>query len=167
MSRNAWPVISVLFLLLINSGCTDDGERGFQSSDKKYMEEIKIALKSSDIPFREDKDGLIRYQSTHEVSVNRIRQEVQKEISGGNAVRFEDKESREFLKRLLSAKKMKYRVEIRENGEWIRWYPVSESQRREIEMIVIEHYFDLRQNNADSKCEGEIPYNQLLSQDAR
>lgn len=168
MNRNSWPIISLLLLLFISGGCTDDDERGFQSSDKKYMEELKTVLKTSDIPYQEDKDGFIRYQSVHERSVNLIRKKVEKNISGGNAVKFEDKESREFLKGLLSARGMKYRVESREDGEWIRWYPVSESQRREIEMMVVERSFNLQRQNADSQCKGELsPSNKSLNQDAR
>ena len=117
------------------------------------MTELKATLEASGIRFVEDPDGFIRYRSENEAAVRRTRAEVDRAIRGGVAVRFEDEASRECLKHLLTDKGMKYRVEMRENGECIRWYPESEAQREEIEMRVVERHFDAMSEKARKDCE--------------
>jgi hypothetical protein len=167
MNRNARSIIVAILVLLANGGCTDTGERGFKSSQPDFMNELKVALTKSGVPFREDKDGFIRYQSKYEEAVSRVRDNVEKEISGGVVVRYEDNESRDYLKSLLSSQEMKYRVEAREDGEWIRWYPQSEAQQKEIEMKVVQHNFDLQREKSGSRCmEEKSPSNKSLNKDA-
>ena len=158
MTKTPWAPFFACLSLLLWVGCADQGERGFRSSDPEFMTELKAALEASGIRFVEDPDGFIRYQSEDEAAVRRIRAEVDGAIRGGVAVRFEDEASREYLKQLLKEKDMQYRVETRENGEWIRWYPESEAQREEIEMRVAERDFDAMSETALKDCEDEPAY---------
>jgi hypothetical protein len=167
MNQRAGSVVFVLLGLLTNGGCTDNGDGGFNSSRTEFMSEVKAALTKSGVPFQEAKDGTIRYQGKYREAVTRIRDEVEKKISGGLAVKYKDKESREYLIGLLSSRGMKYRVETREDGEWIRWYPQSETQAEEIGMKVVQHNFDLQHEKARLRCMQEkSPSNKSLNKDA-
>jgi hypothetical protein len=45
---------------------------------------------------------------------------------------------------------VKYILEPRSDGEWIRWYPRNEAQEREIGLKVAEHRFELKRGKAAS-----------------
>lgn len=163
MSQNTRSIIVAILILLMNSGCTDSREVGFKSNRPDFMHEMKASLAKSGIPFREDKDGFIRYQRTYEEAVRQLSANVEKEISGGVAVRFKDGESRHYLKNLLSSQGMKYR----EEGEWIHWYPKNEAQQKEVEMKVVQHGFDMQREKSRQECmEGKSPSNKSLNTDA-
>lgn len=167
MVHNVKSIVIVMLVLLANVSCSDSGERGFKSSQPEFMDELKISLVKSGVPFREDMDGFIRYQKKYEDIVNHVKSEVEKEISGGIAARYDDKESSEYLKALLVTHGMKFRIEQRDGGEWIRWYPDSETRQKEIEMKVVEHNFDLQQKDSESRCKEEIkPSNNSHNKDA-
>jgi hypothetical protein len=159
--------ILVVLVMTTSFGCALEGERGFKSSETQFMEELEAALGREGIPFRRDADGFIRYEGKHQEAVERIRSEVERNLSGGIAVKYEDKESRNYLKSLLSSRGMKYRVESRNDGEWIRWYPTSDSQKEEIQMMVVQHNFDMQRQKMPSNCNAEkTPSNTSLNKDA-
>lgn len=142
-----------LSMLLSAGGCAEtEGDRGFKDGRPDFMREMRAALMKSGIPFEIDQDGFIRYPGKHEEAVKRIQRQVAEEISGGVIVRYADKESREYLKSLLSSRSMKFTVEVHEDGELIRWYPQSKEQMEEIEMRVVRHNFDLQQERSPSPC---------------
>jgi len=160
-------ILLVAFTVVAGLGCTFEGERGFKSSEVKFMEELQSALGREGIPFYRDADGFIRYEGKYEEAVTRIRQEVERDLSGGVAVKYDDKESRDYLKSLLSARGMKYRVESQDDGEWIRWYPESDTQKEEIQMAVVQHHFDRQRQQMPSGCDdNRAPSNTSLNKDA-
>jgi hypothetical protein len=152
--RTVLFVVVAIAALLATGACTER-ESGFKSTRPELMSEMKIALTKSGIPFRESEDGFIRYDARYDEAIRRIRDEVEEEIFGGIAIRHDDEESVAYLKRLLSSKGLKYRVEVREDGEWIRWYPQSLEQQAEIDRQVAEHAFDSKCGNVASQCEEE------------
>lgn len=142
------PVVRILLLFVVAAavyGCTDIGERGFKTSEPHVMAELEVALAKEGVPFRRDADGFIRYGAENDAIVQRLHDEVQRKLSGGVAVKYDDEVSREFMKGLLASRGIEFRLEDRNDGEWIRWYPANEAQKQEIEMKVVEHYFDQRQ----------------------
>ena len=170
MKRYAWmsPLFLVSLLLVGSCSYEDDeggsyeGERGFGSTDNNEMAELKNELKKAGIPFRESEDGVIKYQSKYDEEVNRL----DKEISGGVAEEFDDENSREYFKSLLTSKQMKYRVEPRDDGEWIRWYPRDEKEQKDFEMKVVQHAFALQHGTRQDQCQGaQRPSNSTLNND--
>lgn len=155
--------------MFVFAACVDTGERGFKSSSPDTMRELRTSLKREDIPFREDGDGFLMYQTKHEETVNRLLVEVEKAISGGVAERYDDQESRDYLKSLLESKGMPYRVETGNDGEWIRWYPQSEARQKEITMSVVKnsHRLNVQRQISEAPCnEEKPPSNKLLNKDA-
>jgi hypothetical protein len=148
MRRQATAALAALVLL--GAACTAGGERALKDSRPELMRELKAALARSNIPFREDAEGFIRYSSKDEQSVSRIRETLQRELSAGVVWKLEDLESRDYLLALLGSKGIKYILESRKDGEWIRWYPRNEEQEREIGLKVAAHRSGLKQRQAAS-----------------
>lgn len=148
-------------------GCTDAEDHGFKTSEPEVMKELERELTEAGIPFRRDQNGFLRYGSESEEVVQTLRAEVERKLSGGIAVKYEDEDSRKYLKQLLTSQGMDYRVEHREDGEWIRWYPENDAQEKEIEMKVVAHNFDIQRKKRASECEPqETPSGDSLSKGA-
>ena len=151
-----------LLVLLAVYGCTESGERGFKTSEPQFMSELEREMTEAGIPFSRGQDGFLRYDAENEDAVRNLRAEVERRLNGGTAVRYEDEGSRKFLKELLRSQGLEFRVESRDDGEWIRWYPENEAQKEEIEMKVVEHYFDTQRKSLGSDCKSqESPSNRV------
>ncbi len=122
------------------AGCfVGEGENGFKDSRPEFVQELKVALAASNVPFRVDAEGFIRYSSSHEAAITRIKERLEKEMSGGISLKLEDQESRDYLKSLLASMGLKYWVQPRSDGEWILWHPQSKKQEEEVMLKVAEH----------------------------
>jgi len=142
-----------LFAIVLSiSGCPAGGETGFKSTDQELMKELRAALKDANIQFREDEDGIIRYSWEDSATADKIREKLDKELHSGVSVKYDDQEAMQYLRELLTSMKMKYRIEIRADGEWTRWYPQNEDQRKEIPMKVVEHIFELKKKQLSATC---------------
>jgi hypothetical protein len=149
MRRHATAALAAI-VVLGAAACTAGGERALKDSRPELMRELKAALTKSNIPFREDAEGFIRYSSKDEQSVSRIRETLQKELTAGVVWKLEDPESRDYLLALLGSKDVKCILESRKDGEWVRWYPLNEEQEREIGLKLAEHRSELKQRQAAS-----------------
>ena len=89
---------TVFALVLAVASCFGEGENGFKDSRPEFMQEMKAALATSKIPFRVDAEGFIRHSSSHEAAVTRIKDRLEKEMSGGISLKLEDQESRDYFK---------------------------------------------------------------------
>ncbi len=152
MKREVIAATSLLMVLGFLLECSYNGEVGFKSSNQKLMQELRVALKEAAIAYREDEEGFITYQKKDEAAVERIIKRADQELSGGVAVKYEDTETTQYLRDLLTSMGMKYRVEKRADGEWTRWYPQSEAQGREVHRKVVEHSFELKKQKLSTKC---------------
>ncbi len=129
----------VVASVLCVAGCFGEGENGFRDSRPEVMQEVKLALETSKIPFRVDAEGFVRYSSREEAAVTRIKERLEKEMSGGISLQLEDQESRDYLKSLLASMGLKYWVQPRSDGEYILWHPQSKKQEEEVMLKVAEH----------------------------
>ena len=130
---------AVVVLVLLSAGCPREGENAFKDSRPEFMQEMKAALAKADIPFREDKDGFIRYPHSHERAVNELRASLNKELQSGVAWKLDDEDARGYLTSLLASMGLKYRVERQDDADWIRWYPANEGQVREVGQKLAEY----------------------------
>jgi len=137
--------------VLAVAACFGEGENGFKDSRPEFVQEVKTALATSKIPFRVDAEGFIRYSSSHEAAVTRIKDRLEKEMSGGVSLKLEDQESRNYLESLLASMGMKYWVQPRSDGEYILWHPQSKKQEEEVMLKVVEHSVDSRRAKSVAK----------------
>jgi hypothetical protein len=141
--RNCLTIFAAL-VMLGAAACSGEVENGLSDSRPEFMQEVKVALARANIPFREDAKGFIRYPSKYQAQVNQIRETLHKELSAGVVWTSEDQETRDYMKSLLASMGLKYVVEPRSDGEWIRWFPANEAQQREIGQKVAEYRFNLK-----------------------
>jgi len=144
-------IATVFALALAVASCFGEGENGFKDSRPEFMQEMKTALAASNIPFRVDDQGFIRHSSKHDSAVKQIQDRLEKEMSGGISLRFEDQESRDYLKSLLASMGMKYWVQPRSDGEYILWHPQSKKQEEEVMLKVAEHSVGSRRAKSTTK----------------
>ena len=138
------------------SGCPTEGESGFKSTDQELMRELRVALEEAKVSFREDEEGFLRYRPEDVATAKKIRENLEKELHSGIVVKYDDAETTQYLRDMLTSMGMKYRIEKKTDGEWTRWYPQTEEQRKSIPMKVVEHVFEEKKKQLSTKCkEGE------------
>jgi len=87
---------------------------------------------------------MVRYKSEDQVAVKEIHEIIKNKQSRATSVKYEEAEAREYLKSLLDSQGIEYKEEKGVGGIWIKWYPESKEQEKEIEMKVVQYIFDLK-----------------------
>jgi hypothetical protein len=121
-------------IFLVTVACSDSAEfdRRMNSSDENYVSELAGALDAAGVDFRALRDGSIAYRSRDEHTFKSIEERLKKDIAAAAYVKVESEEQKKEFIALLDARGKRYRVERRPDGEWIRWYPSSEEEAREM-----------------------------------
>lgn len=114
------------------------------------MEAVKKAMAASNIRYREDADGCLRYATKDRAAVDRIMDSIEAEMSAAIAFKVENRAERDFLSGILSSMGRKHWVQPRDDGEWILWNPRSEAEKRDVQTKLVRYRFDSR-NKAASK----------------
>ena len=120
--------------MLVTAACSPGGEfdRHVTSPDENYVSELAGELDAAGVDFRARRDGSIAYRSRDEDAFRIIEERVKKDIAAATYAKFESEEQKKQFIALLNAGKKRYRVERKPDGEWIRWYPSSEEEAREM-----------------------------------
>jgi hypothetical protein len=121
-------------IILLTVACSGAGEfdRRMSNPDENYLSEIAAALDAAGIEFRAPRDGSIAYRSRDEHAFRAIEERVKKDIATATYAKFESGEQKRRFIALLDAGRKRYRVERKGDGEWIRWYPSSDEEAREM-----------------------------------
>ena len=137
-------------ILLVTVACSGAGEfdRRTSSSDENYVSELAGELDAAGVDFRAPRDGSIAYRSRDEHTLRSIEERLKKDIAAGTYVKVESEEHKKQFIALLDAGRKRYRVERKPDGEWIRWYPSSDEEAREMTARALENSSAVR---ADSK----------------
>lgn len=136
------------------------------------MRELTAQLSASGIEYRQDADGMVRYRNRDAERVKRILRGVDTVLNTGEEMKWENEEHRRHFIEVLEASKKKYRLEPRDDGIWIRWYPENQAEARELPARALERVIAARK--VDSRpCEPpkaaadrKAPSNLSLSKDA-
>jgi hypothetical protein len=91
------------------------------------------------VDFRALRDGSIAYRSRDEETFKSIEERLKKDIAASTYAKFESEEQKKQFLALLDAGRKRYRVERRPDGEWIRWYPSSDEEARELTARALEN----------------------------
>jgi len=131
---SAMRLLMVASILLVTVACSGAGEfdRRTSSADENYVSELAGALDAAGVDFRAPRDGSIAYRSRDEDTLRSIEERLKKDIAAGTYVKLESEEHKKQFISLLNAGRKRYRVERRPDGEWIRWYPSSDEEAREV-----------------------------------
>lgn len=131
----------VIVLSILFSGCNSNDLKGIKDSRAGVMKELQAALIDNNIPFETDDKGYIRYSSKYENDVERIMNQIDKNIAREVGTKFESKDSTEYFRSLLDDQGITFRTETRGDSEWTYWRPESKNQQNEIEMKVVSLHF--------------------------
>lgn len=152
MNHYAKLIAVALIVLLINVGCTRGGDHSFSSAEPEFMTELKAALTQAGVPYQEEADGAIKYKSENEKAFAAVRDQLDHDMHSGVLVRYDDDTSLDYLKILLTTQGLKFRVEKKKDGEWVRWYPKDKAQEQAMNLKVMEHQIDLKECAQSKSC---------------
>lgn len=141
MNRSA-TLIAIALIALLATACSHSTDRTFKSSDAAFMAELEMALTQAGVPYKTDADGAIDYPSKDEKAFTAVRDQVDRDRHDGVLVRYDDDTSLDYLKTLLIQQGLKFRVEKRQDGEWVRWYPKDKAQETAMNLKVMQHQVD-------------------------
>jgi hypothetical protein len=130
----------VAAIILVMGACSRAAEfdRRMNNPDEYYVSEVAVELDAAGIDFRAGRDGSIAYRSRDEQLFKAIEERVKKDIAAGTYAKFESKEHKQRFIALLDAGHKRYRIEQKPDGEWVRWYPSSDAEAREITARALE-----------------------------
>ena len=132
--------------LLVTVACSGAGEfdRRTSSTDENYVSELAGELDAAGVDFRARRDGSIAYRSRDEHTFRSIEERLKKDIAAATYVKLESEEHKKQFTSLLNAGRKRYRVERRPDGEWMRWYPSSDDEARELTARALERSSAIR-----------------------
>ena len=133
-------LLIVASILLVTVACSGGGEfdRRTRSADENYVSELAGELDAAGVDFRAPRDGTIAYRSRDEDTLKSVEERLKKDIAAATYVKVESEEHKKQFIALLDAGRKRYRVERRPDGEWMRWYPSSEEEARELTARALE-----------------------------
>lgn len=139
----------IIFTITFLIGCnySQEYDRGFSSSDKEYMQRMESLMKKRLIPYKVD-EGKIWYSSNNEKDIKNI----QTQWSSRTSVKYDEKETREYLIKLLESNNADYFVNSRSDGVWITWFPLNDEQKKNISMKVVRYAISEKAISIISDC---------------
>jgi hypothetical protein len=139
-------LLIVASIILVTVACSGAGEfdRRMSSTDDNYMSELAGELDAAGVEFRARRDGSIAYRSRDEHTFRSIEERLKKDIAAGTYAKFESEEQKKQFIALLDASHKRYRVERKPDREWIRWYPSSDEEAREMTARALENWIAVR-----------------------
>ena len=152
MNRNVTLIATAFFVVFLAVGCNRSGEHTFKSGEPAFMTELKAALTQAGVPYEENADGTIKYKSENAKAFTAVRDQLDRDMHTGVLVRYDDDVSLDYLKMLLTSEGLKFRVEKKKDGEWLRWYPKDKAQEKAMNLKVMEHQIDLEECAKSNTC---------------
>ena len=151
-------------------GCSprDGFDRALRSSNLEEISDLRILMTKHSVPYQntESENGMegFSYRSVDEPRMASLRQKLNRQTS----VKYKEPEAREYLQKLLSEMNHDFIVAEKPDGIWIKWFPESEQQNRDISVKVVQHVFDLQAARASADCQSSSALsNSTLVADAR
>ena len=135
---------AAIILSIAIAACSAEYGKGFRSTDAEYMRLFVAQLQRDGISYKESDDGAVLYRSSDENAVKLVHDQVKRRLSLAISVKYEEVEAREYLSSLLKAKGLSYTEEGKEDGVWIKWYPESKKQQKDVEMEVVQYILSLK-----------------------
>ena len=166
INARAAPVILALGLF----GCSphDGFDRALRSSNHEEIQDLRTLMTKHGVPYTntEPEKGMegFTYRSVDQQRFESLRQKLNRQT----VVKFKEPEARDYLQKLLMEMNHDFVVSEKPDGTWIKWFPESEQQDKDVSMKVVQHVFDLQAKRASADCQpSAAPSNSTLVADAR
>ncbi|HEX7892480.1 MAG TPA: hypothetical protein VF522_24220 [Ramlibacter sp.] len=147
MSRSPLTASFVALVLALSglAGCMrgDDREKSFYSTDAEYVQDLRTlmtrrGLQHQDAPPHDGMVGLA-YLRADDAKVDAIQLTLSRQVM----TKHKDPEATEHLQRVLAAMGQDFIAVQQDDGTWIKWYPESERQMKEVDTKVARFLSDL------------------------
>ena len=89
------------------------------------------------------------YRSIDQDRFESLRQKLKRQTS----VKFKESEARDYLQKILTERNHDFIISKKPDGVWIKWFPESEQQGTDVNMEVVQHFFDQQAKNQDVDCQ--------------
>lgn len=153
MTISARAAFVVLVLVLEVLGCSphDGFDRTLSSSNQEEISDLRILMTKHGVPHKNTDPGKgmdgFAYSSDNQQRFEFLRQKLNRQTS----VKFTEPEARDYLQKLLTEMNHDFIVSEKPDGTWIKWFPESQQQEKDVSMKVVQHVFDLQAKRA-SDC---------------
>lgn len=127
------------------AGCmrAESREKSFYSTDGEYLQDLRTLMARRGLQFHEavSDRGMagISYQRADDAAVIALQHLLARQVM----TKHRDPEATEHLQRVLSAMGQEFLVAKQEDGIWIKWYPESDRQMKEVDRQVARFVSDL------------------------
>lgn len=138
---------------------------GYKSNNSEKMQQVIIALNEENIPFTMDIEGFINYEAGYKERVDKIIEKVEGIRFGTESRKYSDKEHNEIFKEVLTSLNIEYKVDEREDGNYIAYDP-GDIPKVKIDSTMGE-FVSKRLGTDCTKASVSSPSNQSLNEDAR
>ena len=134
-----------LLLLLALAGCMrfDDREKSFYSTDAEYVQDLRTLMARRGLQHQDaaPRDGMagVTYLRADDPKVDAIQLMLSRQVM----TKHKDPEATEHLQRVLAAMNQEFLVVRQEDGTWIKWFPESDRQMKEVDLQVARFVSDL------------------------
>ena len=162
---------TALVLVLVLFGCSpEDGfNRSIRSSNAEQIGDLRVLLERNGIAYLDaEPDGRTVGLTYRKVDERRVA-ELRTKLDRQTAVRYKEPEARAYLLGLLAQMKHDFIISDQSDGTWIKWFPESEQQEKEVSMKVVQHIFDLQAERLAKDCTSlaSAPSDSTLERDTR
>lgn len=146
--------LAVVILALGVLGCSpkDGFNRAMFSTDAEHISDLRTLMAKHGIAYRDSEpEGSMvgfAYRGADELRVGKLKAKMGRQT----AVKYKEAEAREYLQHLLTEMKHDFIVSEKTDGIWIKWFPDSEQQEKDVSMKVVQYLFDLQAEHQAKEC---------------
>ena len=152
MTINARAIFVVLVLGVLGCSPHDEFDRALRSSNHEEISDLRILMTKHGVPHKnpDPEKGMegFAYRSVDQQRFESLRQKLNRQTS----VKFKEPEARDYLQKLLTEMNHDFIISEKPDGTWIKWFPESEQQEKDVSMKVVQHVFDLQAKRASADC---------------
>jgi hypothetical protein len=168
MTINALAAVVVLVLVVLGCSPHDGFDRALRSSNHEEISDLRILMTKHGVAYKstDPEKGMegFAYRSVDQEPFESLRQKLNRQT----AMKFKEPEARDYLQKLLTELNHDFIISEKPDGTWIKWFPESEQQQKDVSMKVVQHMFGLQAKRATADCQpSAAPSNRTLVADAR
>lgn len=150
MTTIAQSIFVVLVLGVLGCSPHDEFDRALLSSNHEEISDLRILMAKHGVPYKDTapengKEGL-SYRSVDRQRFESLRQKLNRQT----LVKYKEPEAREYLQKLLTEMNHDFMITEKPDGIWIKWFPESQQQEKDVSVKVVQHLFDLQAKRASA-----------------
>lgn len=146
MTINARAAVVVLAFAVLGCSPHDGLDRALRSSNHEEIGDLRTLMTKHGVPYKNTapEKGMegFAYRSIDQERFESLRQKLNRQTS----VKLKEPEARDYLQKLLTELNHDFIISEKPDGIWIKWFPESEQQQKDVSMKVVQHMFDLQAN---------------------